>query len=214
MHWSHVHGQRPSTFIGGAVTHRFDRRHCHPSTRGHSETRPNPTSGCQMPPGHIRGEAAPVTLNHLGAGAPLRRFNHMSESPCSGTRRQHWQTESCKPNKTKQNKTINRKYLSLDEVSTAASLLSCCKGEKEYQLFIGARGCSKGRAGNAAGSVQHTPSCLQPARAPKQQLPLAGHPAKGGVSILSPKRNASACLRVAWVPSLVRRRPPQTTGTP
>ena len=51
--------------------------------------------------GHFGAKGS--SLNHLGAGAPLRRFNNASESPRSGTRRQHRQTESCKPNKTKQN---------------------------------------------------------------------------------------------------------------
>ena len=53
--------------------------------------------------GHFGAKGS--SLNDRGAGARLRRFNYASESPRSGTWSHHRHTESCKPNKTKQNKT-------------------------------------------------------------------------------------------------------------
>ena len=72
--------------------------------------------------GHFGAKGS--SLNHLGAGAPLRRFNYASESPRSGTRRHHRQTESCKPNKTKQNMLASSHTNSLAD-PLADRLVSC-----------------------------------------------------------------------------------------
>ena len=56
--------------------------------------------------GHFGAKGS--SLNDRGAGDRLRRFNYASESPRSGTRSHHRHTESCKPNKTKQNKTVTQ----------------------------------------------------------------------------------------------------------
>ena len=45
------------------------------------------------------------SLNDRGAGDPIRRFIYASGRSRSGTWSHHRHTESCKPNKTKQNKT-------------------------------------------------------------------------------------------------------------
>ena len=52
--------------------------------------------------GHFGAKGS--SLNDRGAGRRLRRFNYASESIRSGTWSHHRHTESCKPNKTKQNK--------------------------------------------------------------------------------------------------------------
>ena len=53
--------------------------------------------------GHFGAKGS--SLNDRGAGDPKRRFNYASERSRSGTWSHHRHTESCKPNKTKQNKT-------------------------------------------------------------------------------------------------------------
>ena len=51
--------------------------------------------------GHFGAKGS--SLNDRGAGDPIRRFNYASERSRSGTWSHHRHTESCKPNKTKQN---------------------------------------------------------------------------------------------------------------
>ena len=53
--------------------------------------------------GHFGAKGS--SLNDRGAGDRVRRFNYASERSRSGTWSHHRHTESCKPNKTKQNKT-------------------------------------------------------------------------------------------------------------
>ena len=53
--------------------------------------------------GHFGAKGS--SLNDRGAGDPLRRFSYASERSRSGTWSHHRHTESCKPNKTKQNVT-------------------------------------------------------------------------------------------------------------
>ena len=69
--------------------------------------------------GHFGAKGS--SLNDRGAGEPIRRFNHASERSRSGTWSHHRHTESCKPNKTKQNKT---------EVKVQNS------GKKEHFFFL------------------------------------------------------------------------------
>ena len=52
--------------------------------------------------GHFGAKGS--SLNDRGAGDPLRRFSYASERSRSGTWSHDRHTESCKPNKTKQNK--------------------------------------------------------------------------------------------------------------
>ena len=52
--------------------------------------------------GHFGAKGS--SLNDRGAGDPKRRFSYASERSRSGTWSHHRHTESCKPNKTKQNK--------------------------------------------------------------------------------------------------------------
>ena len=52
--------------------------------------------------GHFGAKGS--SLNDQGAGDPKRRFSYASERSRSGTWSHHRHTESCKPNKTKQNK--------------------------------------------------------------------------------------------------------------
>ena len=58
--------------------------------------------------GHFGAKGS--SLNDRGAGDPKRRFNYASERSRSGTWSHHRHTESCKPNKTKQNKTKHHQH--------------------------------------------------------------------------------------------------------
>ena len=58
-----------------------------------------------------------ASLNDRGAGDPIRRFYYASERSRSGTWSHHRHTESCKPNKTKQNKTVRKSFGSLTVVA-------------------------------------------------------------------------------------------------
>ena len=69
--------------------------------------------------GHFGAKGS--SLNDRGAGARERRFNYASESPRSGTWSHRRHTESCKPNKTKQNKTTLSPYA---KIVTSRSLAS------------------------------------------------------------------------------------------
>ena len=66
--------------------------------------------------GHFGAKGS--SLNDRGAGDPKRRFSYASERSRSGTWSHHRHTESCKPNKTKQNKT-----------SASAAMNSSCSPE-------------------------------------------------------------------------------------
>ena len=65
--------------------------------------------------GHFGAKGS--SLNDRGAGRRLRRFNYASESIRSGTWSHHRHTESCKPNKTKQNGRSRRSYPEFDLLS-------------------------------------------------------------------------------------------------
>ena len=77
--------------------------------------------------GHFGAKGS--SLNDRGAGARLRRFNYASESPRSGTWSHHRHTESCKPNKTKQNKT-----------SVSPCDATDVNGDASFRWEIGVRG--------------------------------------------------------------------------